>query len=118
MTENEFFAKRLGELRKAAGMTQVQLSKELNISRSCLANYESCRRYPNLGILQSVAEYFKVGMGYLVGKEEMYMKSENIKRQDYEILKILNEKSKLDISEISPAAKNALIEFYRYLKDK
>lgn len=118
MTENEYFAKRLGELRKASGMTQDQLSKALNISRSCLANYESCRRYPNIGILESVSEYFNVSINYLMGKEYFDKRSESLERQNFELSRILNEKSNLDISEISPAAKIALIEFYQYLSKK
>lgn len=43
MSEKEFeiFAKRLKELRSVEGLTQAKLAKRLNVSRSCLANYES-----------------------------------------------------------------------------
>lgn len=118
MTENEFFAKRLSELRRAAKLTQGELAKTLNISRSCLANYESCRRYPSFGILQSVAEYFDVSVNYLVGKEDFDKSREKVKRLEYELSRILTEKSNLDISGVSPAAKIALIEFYQYLSEK
>lgn len=118
MTENEYFAKRLSELRKAASLTQVELARRLNVSRSCLANYESCRRYPNFGILQLVAEYFDVSINYLVGKEDLDSFSEKTKRQNFELSRILTEKSNLDISGVSPAAKIALIEFYQYLSEK
>lgn len=118
MTDNEFFAVRLSELRRSARLTQEQLAKRLNISRSCLANYESCRRYPNFSILQSVSEFFNVSINYLVGKEDIVIQNGKIDLQEAEFRKFVAGTSSLDLTGISPVRKIAIIEYYKYLLER
>ena len=53
------------ELRHARNETQSQTAKNLYISRSCLANYESGTRMPQEDILQNILNYFNVSAGDL-----------------------------------------------------
>ncbi|WP_411678724.1 helix-turn-helix domain-containing protein [Clostridium thailandense] len=73
------FKERLKELREAKGLTQSQLSKELNIGRASVSNYELGSRIPDIDILVRMSEYFDVTTDYLSGRsnfkqvmQEMY----------------------------------------------
>lgn len=119
MTEEygfEILAKNLKELRKRQGLTQAELARELNISRSCLANYESCKRRPHTEMIRYIAEYFGMDTASLVDRIPVaYAEMPNGKDAHY-AQSMTGER--LDISGISPAAKIALMEFYQYLIDK
>ncbi len=110
--ECQIFAKKLRQLRVSAGLTQEMLARMLNISRSCLANYESCNRMVNDEIVQDVAKYFDVSVAYLTGKESVPTMQTNSHMREFS--EILSKKT-LDISNISSAARIALYEFYCYL---
>ena len=57
-------------LRKRAGMTQLQLAKQLHIGPSATGMYEQGRRTPSVEILIHMAELFGVSLDYLItGKE-------------------------------------------------
>lgn len=61
------FSKRLIELRNAEGLTQTELARRLDISRSTLGMYELDRRRPDIETLERLADYFNVDMDYLLG---------------------------------------------------
>ena len=63
------FGERLKQLRLKSGLSQQELSDELNIGRSTLANYEQGKREPNFETLETIADYFNVDMNYLIGWE-------------------------------------------------
>lgn len=65
------FASRLKELRKEFGLTQLDLSKTINISKSTVSMYEAGKRKPELETLEAIADYFNVNMDYLLGKSEI-----------------------------------------------
>ncbi|MBO5930516.1 MAG: helix-turn-helix transcriptional regulator [Clostridia bacterium] len=110
--ECTILAKRLRNLRVTAGLTQEKLAKHLNISRSCLANYESCNRVPDDEILSYIAKHFDVSVAYLTGDTNVHFSSGYM---DEEVLSKLIPNGQLDVSNISPAARIALLEFYCYL---
>jgi len=64
------FSVRLKTLRKSKNITQTELGKILNISKSAVAMYEVGAREPNFELLQKIAEYFNVSVDYLMGKED------------------------------------------------
>ena len=66
------FAERLKELRTSAGLTQKQLSIELNgmIDQSSIAMWELGVRIPLLDAAMMLAEYFAVSLDYLCGLED------------------------------------------------
>ena len=116
--EFEIFAKKLKELRAVEGLTQAKLAKKLNVSRSCLANYESRKRRPDDDMVKTIAEIFGVSVGYLTGKNQTPFPVDEGHEHDLDLSNILSSDGQLDISGVSPTAKIALIEFYNYLMDK
>lgn len=60
------FGKRLANLRKKKGLSQFELAKRLNISKSTLGMYEINKREPNFETLIQIAEYFEVTLDYLI----------------------------------------------------
>ena len=66
------FSNRLKELRIEKGLSQENLSKELNykISQSAIAMWELNKRIPNLDALIILAKYFGVTIDYLAGLED------------------------------------------------
>lgn len=110
--ECTILAKRLRSLRVTAGLTQEKLAKRLNISRSCLANYESCNRVPDDEILAHIAKHFGVSVAYIMGDTNILFPNDYA---DDDVLFKMIPNGQLDLTDISPAAKIALIEFYCYL---
>lgn len=64
------FGDKLRELREQNNLTQVELSKKLQIEQSTLANYESGRRVPKLELVIAVSKLFNVSTDYLLGTEK------------------------------------------------
>ena len=63
-------ANQIIDLRKKAGMSQLQLAKKLNIGPSAIGIYEQGRRTPSIDILIQMAKLFNVSLDYLItGKE-------------------------------------------------
>lgn len=64
-------ADRLKELRKRKGISQYQVARDLNISRSTYTSWELGRTFPNdEEMLRKLAEYFGVSIDYLLGKTD------------------------------------------------
>lgn len=61
---------RLKELRQEKGLTQKQLSKDLNINSVTYLHYEKNQREPSLSLLVEFAKYFDVSIDYLLGVED------------------------------------------------
>lgn len=65
------FKERFKKLREEKGLTQSQLAEELNIARTSISNYELGTRRPDIDVLITVADYFKVTTDYLTGRSEL-----------------------------------------------
>ena len=65
------FSERLRQLRKAAGLSQMEFSKRIGVSKSSVNMYERGEREPNLETLQHIADFFQVDIGYLLGNPEI-----------------------------------------------
>ncbi|MGM0816005.1 MAG: helix-turn-helix domain-containing protein [Bacillota bacterium] len=63
--------KRITSLRKQAGLTQEELAKKLNVTRSALSQYELGTRDPNYDLLIKIANFFDVTTDYLLTGKEM-----------------------------------------------
>lgn len=61
---------RLKGLRVDKGLTQEKLAKELSLSRSTIAMYETGKSKPDLTTLQLIASYFDVSVDFLIGNEQ------------------------------------------------
>lgn len=53
-------------LRRAMGLSQLQLAQRLSISPSALGMYEQSRRTPSLDTLVSMSQIFNVSLDYLI----------------------------------------------------
>lgn len=62
-------AKRITELRTAAGMTQLELAQKLNYSDKSVSKWERGESLPEISVLVAIAEIFEVSLDYIVGRE-------------------------------------------------
>ncbi|MEE0899053.1 MAG: helix-turn-helix transcriptional regulator [Acutalibacteraceae bacterium] len=60
---------RLKELRTQKGLSQAELAKRLNLSKSTISMIEVGSRNPSFEVLELIADYFNVDMAYLLGEE-------------------------------------------------
>ena len=60
---------RIKELRLANNLTQVELAKDLNVTKQCVSNWENNNIQPSVDMLIKLAKYFSVSCDYLLGIE-------------------------------------------------
>ena len=65
-------------LRKRNGLSQEELAKRLNISRTALAGYEQGIRRPSYEVLETIADYFDVSISTLLGVDTDYLTEDEI----------------------------------------
>src|SRR5215469_9496698 len=75
MTQNEkqFFRElggRIAALRKAHGLTQVQLAETLELSQQMIASYEVGRRRVPVSLLPAIAHALAVSVEALIGEKD------------------------------------------------
>ena len=63
------FRKILKEKRKELGLTQEQLAKDLNVSRSAISNWEIGRNYPDIETLITISNVFNIPLDYLLNED-------------------------------------------------
>lgn len=63
------FKERLKELRKRRGLSQVALAERLGMSKSTIGAYETGDIKPSVEALNTLADFFNVNIGYLMGEE-------------------------------------------------
>lgn len=61
----------LKELRVIANLTQSELGKKLNLSKSAIAHYETGANLPSLRILMEYASLFNTTIDYIVGRTSL-----------------------------------------------
>lgn len=64
-------SERLVSLRESNGFTQVDVSEKLGIKRARYNAWEQGLSQPNVEMLKSIAELYKISLDYLVGKSDM-----------------------------------------------
>lgn len=111
--------------RKRLKLTQEQLAKRLNTSRSNVANWENGQNMPSVDLLIRCSSLFDCDVMYLAGYQEerkisdsnipepTYFDNEGFNQNELELLKkILKKKGFLDDNEdLSEENYNRLIEF-------
>lgn len=60
---------RLKDLRTQKGLSQAELAKKLNLSKSTISMIEVGSRNPSYEVLEMIADFFNVDMAYLLGEE-------------------------------------------------
>lgn len=90
------FGERLKILREKRGLSQAELSKRINKSKSVISGYENNIKIPPLDVLTSLATLYNVSLDYICGidKKEMVSIDDLTKNQkDLVITLILEFKS-------------------------
>lgn len=60
------FGIKLKELRSSHGLTQIQLAKELGVSKQCVSNWENDNILPSIDMLIRISQYFYVSCDFLL----------------------------------------------------
>lgn len=115
-TIGSIFSKNMKKLRVARNMTQDDLARALNLSRSGVANYESEKRQPDADMIGKIADYFDVSVDYMMGRTTKLMMHNRkemspIQQVEQELMK----KETLDLSGMEICDKLKVAEFFRYL---
>uniref|UniRef100_I5AUD4 Putative transcriptional regulator n=1 Tax=Eubacterium cellulosolvens (strain ATCC 43171 / JCM 9499 / 6) TaxID=633697 RepID=I5AUD4_EUBC6 len=80
---NGVFASRIRKLRMDRGLTMERLSKDVKVSRSAVAMWESNGTVPRDDLLIKLSKYFGVSIDYLLGNEKMEDKGPESERLQY-----------------------------------
>lgn len=87
--ESELFqqtlAKRLRDTRVKCGESRTDVASYVGISASAIGNYENCQSLPEVRNLISIANYLKVSLDWLVGRDEYINVSDEIDRLQLEL---------------------------------
>lgn len=67
MPTDESIGKRIQEIRKQQGMTQEELAERINISKSSISEWESCKRVPRMETLRKIADALGVDVWQIIG---------------------------------------------------
>jgi transcriptional regulator with XRE-family HTH domain len=104
------FKNRLKKLRQEQELTQDDFAKELNMSRSAIAAYESGRNEPPYEVLRKIADFFQVTTDYLIGKTHIRNVTDEITnsiQDDPELLEFWDElKDREDLQILFKQTKN------------
>lgn len=100
---------RLKELRKNKGITQKQMSKDLDIPQNTLSNYENGNRNPTVVTWNALADYFGVPVAYLQG----YSDYKELDLVDPEKHKLVNDDGTLTKDGLDNIRKSILSEEQR-----
>ena len=66
------FIERFNEVLKISGKSQVQLAKEINVSKQCISDYKSGKSLPSLQTLYLICKNLDVTSDYLLGLSDEY----------------------------------------------
>lgn len=61
---------RIKELREEKGISQLQLSKEINTTQRSISRWENGEVEPPVSAVCLIADYFNVSLNYLCGKDD------------------------------------------------
>lgn len=107
------FSERLKDLRKQAGLTQVDVAKKLGISQPAYASWERGAKKPTQDNLVKIAQILNVSVDYLVGNSDK--ENTNKELEDIELLFRMNSKGLTE--EEKAVFKKELIEFMEERKN-
>lgn len=64
------FKKNLKFLRQEKGIGQIELAKQIGVSKGIISLWENGLREPNMSSLIALANFFEISIDYLVGLEK------------------------------------------------
>ncbi len=68
---NNKFSSFIAELRKEQGLTQKELADRVGVSDKAVSRWENGKNYPDIEIMQSLGEIFKVSVSELLQGERL-----------------------------------------------
>lgn len=112
---------KLKMLRMDAGLSQEEFAAKVGISRSCVANYETGKRRPDISMIRKIANVYSIMTDVLIGSD-LYADialHENNRGNDPKRKKSLQPyRNTLDISHFPAEYQISIIEYYRYIQSK
>lgn len=94
------FADRFKELRNSRGYNQKDIAKELNVSPSLVAGWESSNRDPDTEMLIKICSLLECSADYILGRTDIIKPLVSISREETELIERyrgLNDKQKGNI---------------------
>ena len=61
---------RIREARESKGLTQLELSAEIEVAQSVVCNYERGKKTPTLNTFAKIADALEVTSDWLLGRED------------------------------------------------
>lgn len=98
---NQIFAARIKSLRTGRNLSLEGLAKELNVTKSRVAMWESSGTIPRNDVLKKISQLFSVSADYLLGNDQM----ENQKIENKKLRTLQRGLSKLDDAKLEKAQK-------------
>ena len=84
------FGDKLKQLRTSKSLSQDQLAKKLNITKSMISAYENSIRLPSYDVLTKIALFFNASMDYLFGfNKRQFLDTTGLSDEQLRILSIL-----------------------------
>jgi transcriptional regulator with XRE-family HTH domain len=119
------FGKRFKELRISSGLTQDEIAKKLNTSRSRIGMYETGKREPDHETLEMIADFFNVDLDYLLGRsskttyipQNLIVYKENTEEDRKRIIDLFFGNATMDFTELLDGYHNLNKNGKRMLKD-
>ena len=97
------FPDRLAELRRARGLTQVQLAQRAGVHESQLARYEAGRAQPTLDVVRRLCLALSVSADSLLFSDDARALAEDRLRQALEMAVHLSEHEQVVVAEVVEA---------------
>lgn len=101
--DNEKFGNFIKELRKEKGLTQKELGDKINITDKAISKWERGLSFPDISMLNSLADFFEIDVSELLNGERGITKEidvEALTQEAIEKYKNLEEKRKVKIRKI------------------
>lgn len=76
----------LKELREDKGITQIELSRFLKVTRQTISSYENGIVEPNVGTLIKLADYYECSLDYLTGRTKEKHNLNLLNKENKELL--------------------------------
>ncbi|MEK4303694.1 helix-turn-helix domain-containing protein [Oceanobacillus sp. FSL K6-0251] len=107
--------KRIAKLRRNKNLTQEELAKELDITRSSLSQYEVNKRQPDYDTLKKIAKYFNVSIDYLLTGNEFTNSPDEMWKE------FLDPKTQIFFKDLQDAPEEKieeLIRFWEFIQER
>jgi len=62
---------KITELRKQHNLSQAELAKQINVSRTIIGNYERNSNTPSIDVLLKMAKTFNVSVDFIIGEGQL-----------------------------------------------